>query len=204
MRPAVSVFLSLFFLSGVAVSAAWMLSRADPGEPAPATAPLVPPSGRPEGLLVPLAIWALMNVGFSWSLQPFMPQVQAAQNSGSGWFPAYLRVLATGLFVISSYWTALTLGWVLVEAGVGSEGEARAQFKALCLTCFLALVVPALLMLWFGGWPLLGLAGIVLLAPMAAYAPTVLHVEEDAADVCPRHRPDEVRQVLRGRVGNHP
>ena len=65
-----------------------------------------------------------MNLGLSWNLQPFMPQVQAAQNSGSGWFPAYLRVVAVGLFVISSYWAAVTLGWALVEAGAGSEGEA--------------------------------------------------------------------------------
>ena len=178
MNQAVSVFLSLFFLSGMAVCAAWVLSCG-----------LTPENRRPQlrrsllrwsarGLLVPLAIWALMNVGLSWRLQPFMPQVQAAQNSGSGWFPAYLRVVAAGLFVISSYWTAMTLGWVLVEAGAGSEGEARAQFKALCLTCFLAMVVPALVILWFGGWPLLGLAGIALLAPMAGYGPDCLHLKK--------------------------
>jgi len=44
-----------------------------------------------------------MNVGLSWKLQPFMPQVQAAQNSGMGWIPS-TSCLATGLFVISSYW----------------------------------------------------------------------------------------------------
>ena len=118
-----------------------------------------------------------MNVGLSWNLQPFMPQIQAAKNGGSGWFPVYLRVVAVGLFVISSYWTAVTLGWVLVEAGAGSEGEARAQFKALCLTCFIAMIVPALVLVWFGGWTMLGLAGIALLAPMAGYGPSILHVK---------------------------
>ena len=130
-----SVFLSLFFLSGLAVSAAWVLSSGLTPESRHAQLRRSFLRWSAKGLLVPIAIWALMNVGLSWRLQPFMPQVQAAQNSGIGWFPAYLRVVATGLFVISSYWTALTLGWVLVEYGAGSEGEGRAQFKGLCLTC---------------------------------------------------------------------
>jgi len=177
MRPAVNIFLSLFFVSAVAVSAAWFLSHG-----------LTPEKRQPQlrrslvlslikGLLVPLAIWALMNAGLSWNLQPYMPQVQAAKNDGSGWFPVYLRVVATGVFVISSYWTALTLGWVVLEAGKGSEGEARGQFKALCLTCLIAMMVPAVALVWFGGLTMLGLAGIALLAPMAAYGPSVLDVK---------------------------
>jgi hypothetical protein len=177
MRPAVNIFLSLFFVSAVAVSAAWFLSHG-----------LTPERRQPQlrrslalwlikGLLVPLAIWALMNLGLSWNLQPFMPQVQAAKNGGSGWFPVYLRVVAIGLFVVSSYWTALTLGWVVLEAGRGSEGEARSQFKALCLTCFIAMVVPALALVLFGGLTMLGLAGVVLLVPVAGYGPSVLNVK---------------------------
>jgi len=119
-----------------------------------------------------------MNVGLSWNLQPFMPQVQAAQNGGGIWFPAYLRVVASGLFVISSYWTSVTLAWVLVEAGAGTEGHTRAQFKSLCLTCFIAMLVPALLLWFFGGWPLLGLAGFALLAPMAGYGSNILQVRK--------------------------
>ena len=178
MNQAVSVFLSLFFLSGVAVCAAWVLSCG-----------LTLDSRRPQlqdwflrwsarGLLAPLVIWALMNVGFSWWLQPFMPQVQVAQNRGIGWFPAYLQALAVGLFVISTYWTAMTLGWVLVEAGASTEGEARARFKGLCLTWFLATVVPGLLLVWLGGWSLLGMAGILLLAPIASYCPDCLNVRK--------------------------
>jgi len=168
----------LLFLSGAAVTAAWLLSQR-----------LTPERRHPQlrrwllhwsakGLLVPLAIWALMNVGLSWKLQPFMPQVQAAQNSGMGWIPQYLRVLATGLFVISSYWAAMTLGWVLAEAGSGSEGESRRQFKGLCLSCFIAMVVPALLIAFFGGWPLLGLAAVAVFAPMAGYGAQALHLKK--------------------------
>src|ERR1035437_8439841 len=122
MRPAVNIILALSILSSASIAAGWVLSYS-----------LIPERRHPQllrplitwsvkGLLVPLAIWALMNLGLSWNLQPFMPQVQAAQNGGGNWFPAYLRVVAAGLFVISSYWTAITLGWVLVEAGAGTAG----------------------------------------------------------------------------------
>jgi hypothetical protein len=120
-----------------------------------------------------------MNLGLSWKLQPFMPQVQAAQNSGN-WFSAYLRVLGVGFFVISSFWTSVTLAWAVVEAGLGAEGENRAQFKALCLTCSVAMVLPALFIMWFGGWLLLGLAGTALLAPMAGYGAAILRARKTA------------------------
>jgi hypothetical protein len=176
MRLAVHIFLALLVLSAISVATAWVLSlRLAPDLRQPRLRrSLLIWSGK--GLFVPLVIWTLINLGLSWKLQPFMPQVQAAQNSGSDWFPEYLRVVAIGLFVISTYWTSVTLGWVLVEAGAGTEGETRAQFKGLCLTCFIAMIVPALAFWYFGGWALLGLAGIALLAPMAGYGPNILHL----------------------------
>src|SRR5207247_11214363 len=36
-----------------------------------------------KGFALPFALWVVMNLGISWRLQPFMPQVQAAQNSGT-------------------------------------------------------------------------------------------------------------------------
>lgn len=128
-----------------------------------------------KGGAVPFLIWMLMNVGLSWSLQPFMPQVQAARNSGGPWFPEYLRVAGAGLFIISSYWVAITLGWVLVRAGLAAPEEPRKDFKGLCWTCVLGLFFPALLVLLIGGWASFGLAAGVVLIPMAGYAPSVLH-----------------------------
>jgi hypothetical protein len=177
MRPAVNIFLVLFFLSALAVCAGWFLSEGLTPERRKEEMRRTLLTWLVKGLVVPLAIWALMNVGLSWHLQPFMPQIQAAKNGGSGWFPVYLRVVSVGLLVISSYWTAVTLAWVLSETGKGLEGESRNQFKALCLTCLIAMVVPALALVWFGGWMLLGLGGIALLAPMAGYAPSIMNVK---------------------------
>jgi hypothetical protein len=127
-----------------------------------------------KGLLVPLALWAVMNLGISWELQPFMPQVQAAQNGGGRWFPVFLRVAANGVFIVCSYWMAATLAWAVVRAGLATEGDSRRNFKALCWTGFLGMIVPALIIMMIGGWPSLGLAAGAILVPIAGYAPGML------------------------------
>jgi hypothetical protein len=128
-----------------------------------------------KGLLVPVSLWAVMNVGLSWYLQPFIPQIQAAQASGKGWSATYFNVLWAGGFIISSCWTPATLGWALAEATAGIDREVRANFKALCLTWLFWLGLPALALVWFGGWPTFGLAVTAILAPIAGSAPPILH-----------------------------
>jgi hypothetical protein len=128
-----------------------------------------------KGLLVPLAVWAIMNLGLTWYLQPFMPQIQAAQVSGKGWSATYFRVLWAGWFIISSCWAAATIGWALQEATAGMDRELRPRFRALCWGCVLLVGLPTLALIWFGGWPTFGLAAMALLAPIAAYAPPILH-----------------------------
>src|SRR5215471_15005350 len=56
-----------------------------------------------KGLLLPLVLWALMNIGLAWNLPAFMPEIQAAQNSGTGWAEEFFHVEATGAFIVSSY-----------------------------------------------------------------------------------------------------
>jgi hypothetical protein len=116
----------------------------------------------------------LMNIGLSWNLQPFMPDVQWAQNSGKPWFPDYLEVLGRGFFLITSYWAAITLGWNLITEGLRADEEARKSLKSLCWTCFLAMVIPGVGIALLGGLPLLGLAALAIMGPMGGYAPSVL------------------------------
>jgi hypothetical protein len=97
--------------------------------------------------------------------------VQMAQNSGLGWSAAYLTVLGYGSFVICTYWAAATMGWKLLLVPAQLDGEAKGNFKALCTTCLIALVVPSAGLVLLGGWKLLGLAVLLLLTPMAGYAP---------------------------------
>src|ERR1035437_3844546 len=87
MKPAVEIFLFLFVLSATSVAAAWVLTYGLTSEArrAQLLRPLLLWSGK--GLLIPVAVWALMNIGLSWNLQPFMPQIQAARNIGNPWVP---------------------------------------------------------------------------------------------------------------------
>jgi hypothetical protein len=132
-----------------------------------------------KGLLVPGAAWTLMNVGLSWSLPPFMPAIQAASNRGAGWFTVFVLVLSRGGFVLASSWSAVTLGWMIARAGVATEGETRSDFKGLFWTCFIGMLVPALIFVLVGGWPVYGLAATIILLPMAGYAPRILHPAKD-------------------------
>jgi len=126
-----------------------------------------------KGLLVPLVIWAAMNFGISFELQPFLPQVQTAQSAGR-WFPAFLTYTAIGCFAISTNWTALTLGWLVCRAGKGLDGEMRDHFRGLCWTSVIGMGLPALGIVLVGGWMGLGLAAMLMVMPIAGYAPSIL------------------------------
>ena len=128
-----------------------------------------------KGLLVPLALWIVMNLGISWELQPFMPQVQNAQNGGGSWLPIFFDVVVAGLFAISSYWAAVTLGWTLFKADAGLEGEVRLNFRGLCLTSLLGMFLPALGLFLLGGWMTLGLGITAIFLPIVGCAPVLLH-----------------------------
>ncbi|HWW03405.1 MAG TPA: hypothetical protein VNZ64_27125 [Candidatus Acidoferrum sp.] len=178
MVPATTTFILFFGLCAGMVAAAWVLTlRLTPERKRGRIARWLL-SWSLKGLVAPLTIWALMNVGISWNLQPFMPEVQVAQNSGVGWAPEFLHVLANGLFILSSYWMTATLAWVLVSAGRAMDGEPRKDFKALCRICALGLSIPALVLLLLGGWLMLGVAGALLLVPMAGYAPALLNPQK--------------------------
>jgi hypothetical protein len=193
-RAALSFFLLIGMSAGLA-GAGWVMALRLAPEPARAARQRWLVFWSLKGLLLPLAIWAIMNVGLSWNLQAFMPQVQAAQNSGKGWFEAFCWVLGKGLFVISSAWTAVTLGWALAQAARVIEGEVSANFRALCLTCLIGMGLPAVGLVWLGGWPMLGLAAAAILAPIAHYAPTILHTK--------KRPPMYARAIARMKLGKY-
>ncbi|HZR18370.1 MAG TPA: hypothetical protein VFE51_13840 [Verrucomicrobiae bacterium] len=167
MRQAIGVFISLFFLSAALVAVTWLL-----------TLRLAPEAKQGrfnrwllgwtiKGLLLPALLWAILNIGISIYLQPFMPQVQAARNRGGAWAPEYLFVNAEGLVLMSSYWSAMTLGWVLLSALGSADAKAREDFRTLGVTCLLALGIPTGLILFCGGLRAAGFAGTLLLGPIA-------------------------------------
>src|SRR5690349_3299879 len=65
-----------------------------------------------KGLILPLLLWAVMNYGVSFEIQPFLQQVQFAQG-GKRWLPVYSKYLIYGFYIISTNWAALTLAWII-------------------------------------------------------------------------------------------
>src|SRR5208283_5194954 len=102
MQLAVARFLALLFLCVVFVAIGWVMAFRLAPEPERSRSWRWLLGWSIKGLLVPLAIWTVMNLGVSWNLQPFMPQVQAARNRGGNWFPAFLLVASAGMFIVSS------------------------------------------------------------------------------------------------------
>ena len=173
-----AIFISLSLLSAAFVISAWMMVIRLTPEYRQRDGLHWLITWSIKGLALPVALWAMLNVGLSWSLQPFMPEVQFAQNSGGKWGGVYLGVLGEGIFIAGTYWAALTLGWVVVRAAAGLQGEARSDFKALCVTCVLGLSLPAIGIAWLGGLPILGFAASLILGPIAGYAPNILRVKK--------------------------
>ena len=174
MSQAIATFFALAFLGIVFIAIPWVLGFRLTPEPKRHRMLRWLLAWSIRGLLVPVVVWGIMNVGFSWAVPPFMPEVQQAKNSGGSWVPELLRVGAAGLYIISSYWSALTLGWLLLSAARGADKASRQEFKSLCLTCFLALSIPVGVILVLGGLSTAGFAGALFLAPMAAYGRDIL------------------------------
>jgi hypothetical protein len=130
-----------------------------------------------KGLALPMLLWMVMNIGISWDIQPFMPEIQAAQIAGDPWFVHFLGYVGCGFFIVGTYWSALTLGWVLLRAGKGLTGDARSDFKALCMTSLIGMFLPAAGIAYLGGWQIMGLAVASMLAPIAGYAPSILRTQ---------------------------
>ncbi len=148
-----------------------------------------------KGFILPAVIWMLMNIGLSFQLQPFMPSIQSAQNAGTIWFGTFLGVMGTGLLLIASYWTPVTIGWLLVREGRTAQGEARSDFRSLCLTCLAGTALPVLWLLWVGGWFTAGFGALLIALPIAGYAKSILRR--------PKQRPMYSRAIARMKFGKY-
>src|SRR5688500_7491578 len=66
-----------------------------------------------QGLVFPILVFALFNIGWGSRLPPLVPQVLDAQRNGSPWFwPWLMWSLAGGLLVVF-YWAAITYLWLI-------------------------------------------------------------------------------------------
>jgi hypothetical protein len=148
-----------------------------------------------RGVGVPILLWALINIGLAWNLQPFMPEVQAARNRGGNWAPEYFHVVSLGLYFVTSYWSTLTLAWVLLSAARAVDDAARKDFQKLCVACLLGLCIPATIIFLIGGLTTAGLIGTLFLSAMAGYSRDILQP--------PKMPPMYARAIARMKFGKY-
>jgi hypothetical protein len=116
-----------------------------------------------KGLLMPFLLWLVFNsAAWDW-LPPLMPAVEFAKMDGT--WPGMMRYVATlGLFVISTYWTAITVIWLLA---VLAEQAADPHQVRGCVFIWSAILGPvALILTWSFGWRLAGLAATIWFLPI--------------------------------------
>ena len=129
-----------------------------------------------KGLLVPLALWMVMNLGISWETPAVhAPGAKRAKRRRQLAADLSSDAVVAGLFAISSYWAAVTLGWTLYQANAGLAGEARSNFRSLCQASLAGMFLPALGLVLLGGWMTLGLGAAIMLLPIVGCAPALLH-----------------------------
>lgn len=126
-----------------------------------------------KGILLPVMAWVALNAGS----RPVIPAIVALQppagplsRLGALWFSVQYVSAQTGpaLFVISSYWAALTLGWLVwVAARRGGDREGFAV-SAIFWCVILSPVVALLLYLY--GFSVAGLALLLWAGPLAQHA----------------------------------
>jgi hypothetical protein len=116
-----------------------------------------------KGLAAPFLIWMFFNSGFSRHFPALMVRIQMAPD-GFSTFLAFLDAAAAGLFIIASYWAAMTLGWL--TSVLAERADDRRQFlHAVFESSLLALPLGALI-LWAWGWNAAGVAMMVWLWPV--------------------------------------
>ena len=131
-----------------------------------------------KGAVLPVLVWVALNAGH----HPVMPSVVAVKQPGPGWFSALVYSVnyvcaQTGpaLFVIGSYWAALTMAWLVGAAGFRADDRKGFLLSALVWCGMLSPVVALLLFAY--GLKVVGLALLVWFCPLAQHALTLKPVK---------------------------
>jgi tetratricopeptide (TPR) repeat protein len=120
-----------------------------------------------KGLVVPVYLWVFFNSGISVRIPPLMPAVEFAKMNGT-LTETMEHVITLGLFVVSTYWAAVTLGWLLLI--LERQTPDRCQFHN-CVLIWSVLLAPVVFFaIWASGWRFAGFAATIWLLPTLQHA----------------------------------
>ncbi len=125
-----------------------------------------------KGVLLPVVAWVALNAGAHPVIPPLYPMKLPAVTGWFGMFVFEVRYVsaqtAPALFVISSYWAALTFGWWVWAAS--SRARDREEYIASCAVWCVLLSPVVALMIYLCGPGVIGLALLAWFCPLAQYA----------------------------------
>ena len=117
-----------------------------------------------KGLAVPMLLWLGFNFGFAPGHVATMPEVELAHASAADWSVILLQLLPPATAVAGSCWAAVTLAWLVVQ--LVKRTEARHEIRGAGIF-WGALLSPVAALIFYGvGWYGVGLAVVILLAPV--------------------------------------
>src|SRR5437762_12936965 len=80
-----------------------------------------------KGLVIPILVWVFINCGFVPGMPVFLPEIAIAKSRGGGWIRLLARSCAPVLMITSSYWAAITVGWL--QALVAGRAQDRRELR---------------------------------------------------------------------------
>ena len=147
-----------------------------------------------KGAIVPIIAWMLFNSGIFQNLPDFVSARMLEKMHGSH-RDATLLLLFVGVIVITTYWMALTSGWLVTRIANynehGSEIFKRTRWLAILSSPLAILIVASF------GWGALGVAGTIWLLPIVKAATNV------AGETIRRIRPSYSKAAIHVQRGKY-
>ncbi len=125
-----------------------------------------------KGLAVPTVVWVLINCGLVPGMPILLPEIALAKSRGGDWIRLLARSCAPVLLITSTYWSAITFGWLQAFVAGRVQEQDRREFK-IQVIFWGALFLPIAGLIFYGLGPGgLGLAlGVWLLPGMHSTLP---------------------------------
>src|SRR3954466_11150199 len=117
-----------------------------------------------QGVAIPAAFWAIVNLGLSSHLPPLVPKIAIAQASNNTWWHYWVGAVINGSAFIVTCWASITYLWMIfsIARQVGNTHELRWALATVGFPMFLLASI-----IGFGSsWSSLPTALLVLLMPL--------------------------------------